>query len=604
LLNRDFLRISKSGKFIALFFVQIIALGLILTIQSPTLAAAYGGRTPGAVVAFYYPWYDQRDSNVWNRGKMVSLPSPLYDSRDANFVKGQMDRARNVGIDAFAVTWTGTTGDWADRFKTMLNNASGGFTLAVHYEASLASDKSVNGTISNLKYIRDNFQGKATYLHYEGKPVMFFWQPQAVGSLDTWKSIRDQVDPNREQIWSTDSIDTNVLSVFDGMHLFSAAKWDNNPVGKDQQFRNDVNSYQASSGKRKYWIAGVTAGYDDHLYRQPAEFRDRENGEYYKRSWNAAINSTPDLITISTWNEWFEGSAIEPGELWGNTYMDLTAQYAQKYKGTLKMFGEPSIMKVWSRTDQPVDSGAFGRTWLWGPENFAVYREKYNEGPGGTRLVYYFDKSRMEITRPTADVNAQWFVTNGLLVREMMRGKIAVGDDPNAEENRSPANIPVAGDYSNNPTSPTFASMAGVSSLAADKRASDRTGQLVTQTMAANGQIGENGGYTQFNVKLASYEGTLGHNVASVFWNFFQQVGPIWENNALVTNNVIDWVFAMGLPIGEPYWAKVRVGGVEKDVLIQAFERRIMTYTPSNPDSFKVEMGNVGRQYSLWRYGK
>jgi hypothetical protein len=123
-------------------------LGLFLAIQTPTPVAAYGGRTPGAVVAFYYPWYDQRDPNVWNRGKMVSLPSPTYDSRDANFVKGQMDRARNVGIDAFAVTWTGTSGDWADRFKTMLNNASSGFTLAVHYEASLASDKSVNGTIS------------------------------------------------------------------------------------------------------------------------------------------------------------------------------------------------------------------------------------------------------------------------------------------------------------------------------------------------------------------------------------------------------------------------------------------------------------------------
>ena len=37
--------------------------------------------------------------------------------------------------------------------------------------------------------------------------------------------------------------------------------------------------------------------------------------------------------------------------------------------------------------------------------------------------------------------------------------------------------------------------------------------------------------------------------------------------------------------------------------LIQAFERRVLTYTPANPAAFQVEMGNVGRHYYLWRYG-
>ena len=36
--------------------------------------------------------------------------------------------------------------------------------------------------------------------------------------------------------------------------------------------------------------------------------------------------------------------------------------------------------------------------------------------------------------------------------------------------------------------------------------------------------------------------------------------------------------------------------------LIQLFERRVLTYTPSNPDAFKVEMGNIGQHYYTWRY--
>ncbi|MEI7554918.1 endo-1,3-alpha-glucanase family glycosylhydrolase [Candidatus Chlorohelix sp.] len=600
------IRISSYRRMLrlcALIIAETIVLSLCMFGQTPQAAQAYGGRTPGSVVAFYYPWYDQRDPKVWNRGLMSSLPNPLYDSRDANALRGHMDKARSAGIDAFAVTWNGSTGDWADRFKTMLTSASGGFKLTIHYETTLA-DTSVNATINNLRYIRDNYMSSLNYLRYEGKPVLFFWRSDAVGDIGVWQNIRNQVDPNHEQLWSTDAIDTAPLSVFDGIHLFSAAKWDNNPVAKDQQFRNDVNNYQARTGQRRYWLAGVTPGYDDRKLRSPGEFRDREGGAYYQRSWQAAIRSTPDLITISTWNEWYEGSSIESGELWGNQYVDMTRQYAQQYKGTLKMFGESSIMKVWSRTDLLVDNGAVSRTWLWGPENFAMYREPYNEGPGGSRLVYYFDKSRMEITRPTTDSNAQWFVTNGLLVREMMRGKIQVGDDPNAEQNKGAANIPVAGDFQNNPNSPTFASMAGVASLAADKRVDNKNGQLALSTMAANGQVGENAGFTQYNVRYNAYVNETGHNIASPFWDFFQQGGPIWENAGVTNANVLDWVFAMGFPISEAYWTTIKVGGKDMKVLVQAFERRIMTFTPDNPDGFKVEMGNVGRQYHLWRYGK
>ena len=47
---------------------------------------------------------------------------------------------------------------------------------------------------------------------------------------------------------------------------------------------------------------------------------------------------------------------------------------------------------------------------------------------------------------------------------------------------------------------------------------------------------------------------------------------------------------------------KAKVGGKTLDVLIQAFERRVLSYTPSNPAGWQVEMGNVGRHYYEWRY--
>jgi uncharacterized protein YkwD len=46
----------------------------------------------------------------------------------------------------------------------------------------------------------------------------------------------------------------------------------------------------------------------------------------------------------------------------------------------------------------------------------------------------------------------------------------------------------------------------------------------------------------------------------------------------------------------------VRVNGVPKKVLVQVFERRVLTYTPDNPEGWKVESGNVGLHFYHWLY--
>ncbi|MGA7672435.1 MAG: peptidase S8, partial [Nitrolancea sp.] len=80
--------------------------------------------------------------------------------------------------------------------------------------------------------------------------------------------------------------------------------------------------------------------------------------------------------------------------------------------------------------------------------------------------------------------------------------------------------------------------------------------------------------------------------------------GTVWNGSANVKGQLFDpTFFATGYPITEAYWAKVKVAGTVKDVLVQCFERRCLTYTPSNPTGWQVEMGNIGRHYYLWRYG-
>jgi hypothetical protein len=76
----------------------------------------------------------------------------------------------------------------------------------------------------------------------------------------------------------------------------------------------------------------VLPGYDDsrvpgrqHPYSVP-----RNNGATYRRSWTAALASNPDWVTITTFNEWFEGAMIEPSSHYGNLYLNITRQYAER----------------------------------------------------------------------------------------------------------------------------------------------------------------------------------------------------------------------------------------------------------------------------------
>ena len=63
-----------------------------------------------------------------------------------------------------------------------------------------------------------------------------------------------------------------------------------------------------------------------------------------------------------------------------------------------------------------------------------------------------------------------------------------------------------------------------------------------------------------------------------------------------------DWAYTMGYPITEAYWTQMRVGGKDYPVLIQAYQRRVMTYTPAFPAEWRVQQGNVGQHYFEWRY--
>ena len=56
----------------------------------------------------------------------------------------------------------------------------------------------------------------------------------------------------------------------------------------------------------------VGPGYDAHLATGDPRIKPRDDGATYDSMWRAALGSDADLITITSYNEWSEGTQIEP----------------------------------------------------------------------------------------------------------------------------------------------------------------------------------------------------------------------------------------------------------------------------------------------------
>jgi len=86
--------------------------------------------------------------------------------------------------------------------------------------------------------------------------------------------------------------------------------------------------------KGKLWAATVVPGHDNYLVSGTNRLIEpRRDGGYYLDSWDIALSSNPDWVLITSWNEWYENTQIEPSDCYGTTYLYLTRQQVRRFKG-------------------------------------------------------------------------------------------------------------------------------------------------------------------------------------------------------------------------------------------------------------------------------
>ncbi len=314
----------------------VIFIGFFLSLWLKVQAEEPLPDPPPLVLAVYYAWYDE---NTWTSGTVSDMPTIPYASRDRETILRHVQQAKGAGIDAFALSWLGPGNPTEDNLAALLSVAEAqDFRAGVYFETDSSFFHSQEDIVAALRHVIDVHAAQPAFLRYGGRPVIFFWRleavPLAAGQtpLRAWAAIRDQVDPDHATIWIAEGVDIEYQAVFDGHHLYSIA-WSSDVNHTLVDWGHRVREYQAEHGLDRLWVATVMPGYNDLLTgREEAFVRDREGGNFYRRTWQAAMDSGADWILITSWNEWVEGSQIEPSVSYGELYLDLTREWAAQFK--------------------------------------------------------------------------------------------------------------------------------------------------------------------------------------------------------------------------------------------------------------------------------
>jgi uncharacterized protein YraI len=291
------------------------------------------GQDGRLVLAFYYAWYDQ---NTWTSGTVTDRPLQPYNSSDRAAIERQVAQAHAAGIDALIESWYGpqeANNQTETNFRMLLDAAAGkGMHAGVAFETTGPFFPDRSSVTEALRYLLSVHAQHPAYLRYQGRPVIFFWRQQRFG-VDEWASIRSQVDPDHQSVWIAEGVDIAYQSVFDGHYLYSIA-WSPDVARTLADWGAHVRRYETQHNVNRLWVATVMPGYDDTRAGRAAAFAvNRRGGGYYRDTWAAATASRPDWVIITSFNEWVEGTMIEPSVSYGDLYLNLTRELAAQFKG-------------------------------------------------------------------------------------------------------------------------------------------------------------------------------------------------------------------------------------------------------------------------------
>jgi hypothetical protein len=276
---------------------------VLLCLVALTGSAAAGPSKYTAVAIFYYPWYGTPATDGayrhWQQnghvppGDIAASFYPVrgaYSSSDERVVRAQLREIAQAGIQEIVVSWWGR-GSAEDARLPLLQRVARSEHVVVGAHLEPYAGRTVASTAADI-----------AYLHGLGILDLYVYRADDFTAAE-WRPVISLV--------GEDSI------VLAQTRLAGFAK----DAGFDGIYTYDVLTYGAGSFARICNAAhalhllcspSVGPGFDARRATSDSRVLARRDGRTYDSMWRAALRSRADSVTITSYNEWHEGTQIEP----------------------------------------------------------------------------------------------------------------------------------------------------------------------------------------------------------------------------------------------------------------------------------------------------
>lgn len=241
-----------------------------------------------------------------------------YSSNDPEIIAKHMALIKEAGIGVLAISWWGANHFTDKSVKTYLDYAQQfGLKLTFHIEPVYKSAKEFK---KQIEYLAENYLDHPAVFKHNGKPLYYIYDSGKVKYHEWSKLLNSEGEltvrnTNLDAIfighWERERDSGFILkSGFDGFYTYYASEGfmygstsSNWPALAKFAKENDL-----------LFIPCPGPGYIDTRIRpwNAKNTEDREDGKYYERMFMNAVNVSPSFIGITSFNEWHEGTQIEP----------------------------------------------------------------------------------------------------------------------------------------------------------------------------------------------------------------------------------------------------------------------------------------------------
>ena len=314
----------------------LAAAAAVACIALPAAGAKQSVGTDRAAI-FYYPWYSTPGKDgrwahwyVEHDGAPV-LSTPyfptrgLYSSSNAKIVLAQMREIAATGVGTLVVSWWGFDSPEHERLLLVEQAATRyGLEVAIHVEPYRG--RTPERAAEDIGKLRGEGGFTEFYVYDVDRDPTAAWA-EALGALSDVRVFGHTTLVGRAK-----------ASGFDGLYTYDVVTWNG------ALFKRLCTQAHAAG---LLCAPSVGPGYDARLATRHEVVRPRNGGLTYDRLWKTALKAGADIVTITSYNEWQEGTQIEPARVavgkpsyegaWGKTgvsaqraYLDATARWTAR----------------------------------------------------------------------------------------------------------------------------------------------------------------------------------------------------------------------------------------------------------------------------------